>query len=402
MQRTFLITAGVAVLSFLGCSGSSSAGAAAPALDSRFKLASGFYGNTIASVPGARELAMLPDGDLLVGTSGTSIYLVPGAEAAGAPGSPHVFTTLAEGPASGITYAPNGAIYASTNTTIWKIPYVTGEQIATGAVAIAHVRTGSVAPNSDGDVHRTTSVVATATTLYAGVGSSCNACVEVDPTRATVQQMGLDGSGMSTLATRARNAIALAVNPATNALWIGGAGQDGLPYGHPYEYADSPTLHGTASVDYGWPQCEEDHHAYNALSASPAPDCSTTVAPAIEFPAYSTLIGMTFYPANASGAYVFPSAYRGGLFVASHGSWHCCPATAPRVAFVAMKGDTPAIAVNWNDPTVQSTAFLSGLGSTTSASYIARPTGIAVGTQGSLFISDDQNGAIYRIRPNGT
>jgi glucose/arabinose dehydrogenase len=384
-----------------GCSdGSAASSRSSASADSRFALVPGFSITRIASVRGARELAILPNGDLLIGTSGTSIDILPHPEA-DEPDGAHVFTKLSEGPAAGVAYAPNGSIYAATNTTIWKIPYVPGAQSASGAVAIAHVRTGSVAPNSDGDVHRTTSVVATATRLYAGVGSSCNACVESDPTRATVQEMALDGSGMTTLATRARNAIALAIDPASKALWIGGAGQDGLAYGHPYEYVDSPTSHGTSRVDYGWPQCEENHRAYNALGANPAPDCSAAIAPAIEFPAYATLVGATFYPASQTGAHVFPRAYRGGLFVTSHGSWHCCPATPPRVYFVAMDGDRPVTAVNWNDPTAQSVSFLSGLGSTGSSSYIARPTGIAVGSQGSLFIADDQNGAIYRIRPSG-
>jgi len=371
-------------------------------IDARFTLAAGFYGNKIAAVPGARELAPLPNGDLLVGTGGTSIFIVPNADALGLTGAAHVFVTLPEGPAESVTYAPNGSLYAATNTTIWHIPYSTGAQTASNPVAIARVRTGSIAPNSDGDVHRSTSVAATATTLYAGVGSSCNACVEVDPTRATVQRMGLDGSGMTTLATRSRNPIALAINPATGSLWIGGAGQDNLPFGHPYEYFDSPTLRGASNVDYGWPQCEENHRAYNALHVNPPPNCANTVQPAIEFPAYATLIGAAFYPATQSGTHSFPSNYRGGAFVAAHGSWHCCPATAPRVFYVPMGGDTPATAVNWNDPTTQSLQFLSGLGSTSSASYIARPTGVAVGAQGSLFIGDDQNGAVYRIRPVGT
>jgi glucose/arabinose dehydrogenase len=398
-----VVAAFVASLICVGCaSGSAAPAQSVRALDARFTLASGFVGERIANVDGARELAFLPDGDLLVGTTGSSIEIVPDADAAGAAGTPHVFARLAEGPASGIAAAPNGALYAATNTTIWRLSYAAGAQSATGAVAIAHVRTGPVAPHSDGDVHRTTSVAATATRLYAGVGSSCNACVEADPTRATVQQMGLDGSGMKTLATRTRNAIALAIDPSSHALWIGGAGQDGLGYGHPYEYLDSPTLHDAARVDYGWPACEEDHHAYNALGANPPPDCSQTVAPAIVFPAYATLVGAAFYPIHESGAYAFPQRYRGGLFVTSHGSWHCCPATPPSVYFVAMNGDAPATAVNWSDPTAQSVPFLSGLGSPESSSYIARPTGVAVGPHGSLFIADDQNGAIYRVRPNGT
>jgi glucose/arabinose dehydrogenase len=371
-----------------------------PAADSRLVFAPGFSANVVGNVGGARELATLPNGDMLIGTGGSTIFLLPNADAATSGGAPAPFITLSEGPAEGVAYGPNGAIYAATNTTIWKIAYKTGDRAESNAVAIAHVRTGSVAPNSDGDIHRSTSVVATASKVYAGVGSSCNSCIETDPTRASVQQMNLDGSAMSRLAENARNPIALAIDPATASLWIGGAGQDSLPYSHPYEYVDSPTLHGTSNVNYGWPACEENHHLYNPRHQNPAPDCSQTVAPAIEFPAYSTLVGATFYPAGQGGTYAFPAAYKGGLFVTSHGSWHCCPSTPPRVYFVPMSGDSPAVPANWSDPTVQGQPFVSGFGTSGDNNYIGRPTGIAVGSNGSLFFTDDDTGNIIRIRPH--
>jgi glucose/arabinose dehydrogenase len=370
-----------------------------PPADPALVMPSGFSGVVVGNVSGARELATLPNGDLLVGTNGRTIYLLPNADAPTSGGTPQPFITLSEGPANGVTYG-GGAIFAATNTTIWKIPYTTGDRSETNAVAIAHVRTGPVAPNSDGDVHTTTSVAISGSTLYAGVGSSCNACIEVDPTRASVQRMNLDGSGMTRLAENSRNPIALAVNPATGSLWIGGAGQDNLTYGHPYEYLDSPTLRGSSNVNYGWPACEENHQLYNPLGQNPAPDCSQTVAPAIEFNAYSTLIGATFYPATQAGAYAFPAAYRGGLFVTSHGSWHCCPSTPPRVYFVPMNGDAPATAVNWSDPTVQHSQFVYGFGTTANGNYIERPAGIAVGSAGSLFFASDESGDIVRIRHN--
>lgn len=371
-----------------------------PPADARLVFAQGFYANVIAHVGGARELAALPNGDLLVGTTGSSIAIVPNADGAGVAGAPTTFIALSEGPASGIAYGPSGSIYAATNTTIWRIAYTQGDRSESNASAISHVRTGPVSPTTDGDIHTTTSVAASATSVYAGVGSSCNACVETDPTRASVQQMNLDGSNMTRLATRIRNPIALTLNPATGSLWVGGAGQDDLsPYGHPYEYMDSPTLRGSSNVDYGWPACEENHLAYNALHVTPTPNCATTVAPTVEFPAYSTLIGATFYPVNQSGPYAFPASYRGGLFVTSHGSWHCCPASAPRVYFVPMSGDAPLTPVNWSNAAVQGQQIISGFGSSASASgYIGRPTGIAVGPSGSLFVADDATGNILRIR----
>jgi glucose/arabinose dehydrogenase len=74
---------------------------------------------------------------------------------------------------------------------------------------------------------------------------------------------------------------------------------------------------------------------------------------------------------------------RTSLAIAVVGSWHCCPSMAPRFAFVPMHGDLPAKA-------------RAGAGSTR---WSVRFTGIAVGPQGSLFVADDEHGAIYRIRP---
>ena len=64
-----------------------------------------------------------------------------------------------------------------------------------------------------------------------------------------------------------------------------------------------------------------------------------------------------------------------------------------------MNGDTPRAPVNWSNPSAQWTPFMSGFGTTANTNYIGRPTGIAVGSQGSLFVADDLNGVIYRIRP---
>lgn len=372
----------------------------APTTNPNIHIASGFVSHSIASVPSARELAALPNGDLLVGTSGAQIYIVPNAESEGATGAASVFITLPDSPAQGVALsADRSAIYAATQYGVYKIPYHLGDQSEpnSSAVKIASVRSGSISPGSDGDVHRTSSIVATASTLYVSVGSSCNSCVEVDPTRASIQAMNLDGSGMHTIATRIRNAIALAINPATGALWAAGAGQDDLPYTHPYEFADAVSLQTGTPVDYGWPDCEENRVAYK-----PDADCSSVAIPRVEFPAYATHIGAVFYPANATGTYVFPASIRGDLFVSSHGSWHCCPSTVPEVAYVPMNGDAPKTPVSWTNPTAQWIPFMWGFGTSAVANYSGRPTGMAVGSQGSLFVADDQNGAIYRIRPTSS
>lgn len=347
----------------------------------------------IANVNAARELAVAPNGDLFVGTSGSQVYIVPNADSSSNPGAPHVFVDLGDAPAAGVTLSTTTqscALYVGTQFGVYRIPYSIGdENPQASAVKIASVRPGGSAD------HLTTSVAVSTTKLYASIGSSCDVCSETDPTRATIQQMNLDGTGMTAKAVNVRNAIALAISPNTGTLWAGGAGQDSLPLGHPYEYFDGVTLH-LGVADYGWPNCEENQIAY-----VPGANCSNTVVPRVEFPAYQTIIGAAIYPASPAGSYHLPSQYASGIFVAMHGSWHEQNGIAiapPRVSFVPMNGDTPLTSVNWSDPTKQWTDFITGF-QLSDGSRIGRPTGIAVGPQGDLFVGDDQTGNIYRIRP---
>ncbi len=381
-------------------SGSGATGGAPAAANAQLQLPAGFSATVIANVSGARELAALPDGDLLIGTLGSTIAIVRGAEGAGAATAAVTFATVADDRAASVVYAPDGNVYAGSDHAVWRIGYTAGAAAAGPITQIASVRTGPISPTSDGDVHLTTSVAVAGTVLYAGVGSSCDACTEVDPTRASIQQMALDGSGMTVKARNIRNAIALAVDPATGAVWAGGAGQDKLAFGHPYETLDAVNARG-GIADYGWPNCYEDA----VPVAGTAGSCTTMTVPAIAMPAYATLIGASFYPAGQTGAYTFPAAYRGGLFVSMHGSWHTTPAglsaAQPQVAYIPFSGGQPAAAVHWSDPTAQWQPFFYGFG-TTAANRIGRPTGVAVGAQGSLFVADDATGNIYRIRPLAT
>ncbi|MGH7757473.1 MAG: hypothetical protein ACREM8_14475, partial [Vulcanimicrobiaceae bacterium] len=122
-----------------------------PTTDPRLSVATGFVANTIAAVPGARELAALPNGDLLAGTTGSQLWLVPNAENAGAAGTAHAFIDLHQGTVNGVAISPDGqTIYAATQTTIFRVSYHAGDQTEpdASAQAIAHVRTGSIAPHS--------------------------------------------------------------------------------------------------------------------------------------------------------------------------------------------------------------------------------------------------------------
>ncbi len=341
-------------------------------------VAGGLHIETIASIAHARELAALPNGDLLVGTSSSTVYLVPNAEAAANAGAPIVFATMPDADAAGVAFDRSSCtVFVGTTAGVYATPYRDGDTSAEKITKIASVRTSS----SGG--HSTTSV---AVANGNGVckrrlfmqrvhGNGPNA--RNDPTDAARR------SSMTSRAVHIRNAIALAVNPQSNHLWAGDAGQDDLPTGHPYEFFDDVSSH-AGVADYGWPQCEENHRAYGSGA-----NCTNTVEPLVELPAYSTIIGAVFYPSSASGAYALPATYRGGAFLAAHGSWHEVNGSyfaVPQVVFVPMNGDAPQTTVNWSDPTKQWKAFVTGFQSS-GTTRIGRPTGLADRFSGQLVYS---------------
>lgn len=381
-----------ALLLLLAAFALGSAGSAAwlPSVPSDFRI------EQAADVSGARAIAITPDGTLIAGTRGGDVYAVSNAETV-KPGSPRVIAHFDDAPASGVAYA-NGMVYIGTQNAVWELSYARGR--FGKPHKLASVRPGSAPSGSDGDVHTTTSVAAFKNRVYASVGSSCNACAETDPTRATIG--AVENGRYTVMAKRIRNAIALTVNE-DGSLWAGDAGEDDLPPGHPYEFFDDATAH-HGVADYGWPFCYENRRQ-NPVAEWRGKPCAGTVVPRVVFPAYETPMAAVFYPQHPHGKFAFPAKYAGGAFVALHGSWHG-PAQGlsgfmpPRVVFVPMHGDTPARPVNWSDPTAQWSEFAGGYQQGGSAHRNGRPAGLAVGPQGDLFIADDMNGEIYRVRPH--
>ena len=419
-----------------------------------------FYGEAIASLSTSvnpRGLVALPNGDLLIGTgspvylSNNQVYIIPNATGT-TPGGPKVFATLTDGTcgdtrslkenAQGIAFYPTsggGTIFVGMECGVFSMAYKTGDQAESDATEILPVRQGPITNlTTDGDVHHSTSVAVSGTKLYVGVGSSCNACAEADSGRAVVLSTSLTGGATTTVATRFRNPLTLAVS-SSGTVWAGGAGQDCavsssfsppatpppfcapsdsdyLSEGEPLEFLDPVSARFASAgktVDYFWPVCED--YQWVVYSGS---SCTGMVERKIGAPAYNTIEAAVFYPKYSGSvpAYAFPGSFQGGLFYTLHGSWHenasMIPVGPPRVVFVPMSGDNPVKAQTWNGPGHMGgdpystwgtsggnvVAFIDGFQDNTGTRY-GRPTGIAVGPDGSLFIADDLDGNIFRIRP---
>ena len=215
--------------------------------------------------------------------------------------------------------------------------------------------------------------------LYVSVGSTCNVCEEADERRAAVVRYSADGSREEIVGVGLRNAAGLAFHPGTGALWASQNERDRLGDDVPAEELNI-LVPGGAVEHFGWPYC------YEAGVPNPeyadAQRCAGTVAPALEMQAHSAPLGMVFYEGEQ-----FPEEYRGDLFIAFHGSWNRSERTGYKVVRVRVEDGRP---VSYED---FATGWLTGSGSVR-----GRPVAVEVGPDGSLYVSDDGTGRIWRVR----
>jgi glucose/arabinose dehydrogenase len=211
--------------------------------------------------------------------------------------------------------------------------------------------------------------------LYVSIGSSCNVCIEEDERRATVMRYRPDGSEAIVYAEGLRNAVGITFRPGTSQLWATNNGRDWMGDNQPPE---TVYLVGQGD-DAGWPRC----HAGRIVD----PDygkpgaCEGVVDPIVEMQAHSAPLGLTFYTGEQ-----FPRDYQGSLFVAFHGSWNRSTPTGYKVVHVPVQ-DNQAGAVR---------EFASGWLREDGSKW-GRPVDVLTGPEGSLLISDDSEGFIYRV-----
>ena len=215
--------------------------------------------------------------------------------------------------------------------------------------------------------------------LYVSVGSSCNLCEEGDPRRAAVVRYAANGSGEQIIAEGLRNTVGLAFHPDTGELWANQNERDNLGDDIPAEELNifSP---GGVVEHFGWPYCY-GNRIPNPEYANP-PRCGNTMAPALEMQAHSAPLGMVFYDGDQ-----FPAEYRGDLFMAFHGSWNRSEPTGYKVVRVRVENGRPFsyedFAAGWLSP---------------GGAVLGRPVAVEVGPDGSLYVSDDGQGRIWRVR----
>jgi len=319
-------------------------------------------------VPGARFLAVAPNGDVIVSLirRGRVVAIHPGAPVDAPP------ALVADG-----LDLPNGLVFHGDDLYIgtWTGAAVVRDYSRTTSGATTMLFDDM--PRNRGHNARAIAVAADGS-VFISSGSDCNVCTESDPRLATILRYNPDGSDGEIFATGLRNASGLAFDTAGR-LWAVVNQRDNLIPDHTDLPPDELDLI-VEGGNYGWPNCYPIGRRRVANPEYPGADCSRALPTAIGFQAHSAPLGMTFYTGNQ-----FPPSYRGSLFVAFHGSWNRTPPTGYKVVSVTFGNGRPIEVRN----------FVTGW-LTSSYQVRGRPVGVAVGTDGSLFISDDR-GYIFKV-----
>lgn len=235
-----------------------------------------------------------------------------------------------------------------------------------------------------GGRHFTRSILFTSNDkLLISVGSSCDTCQEEDWRRAAILIANPDGTDLKSYASGLRNSVFMTRHPQTNQIWATEMGRDHLGDDLPPDEINILL----PDEDYGWPTCygQKIHDTVfdkNVYSQNP---CEYTIASHIDLQAHSSPLGLDFFPAEG-----WSEDYRGDLLVAYHGSWNRSIPTGYKIMRFDL--DEEGNEINRRD-------FISGW-LTESEEVLGRPADVLINPDGTIYISDDKVGVIYKITNN--
>ena len=381
-------------------------------------LQQGFCALMVAeSIGPSRHVVVLENGDVLVAVSGGRGGVRLLRDTTG-DGRADVVSSFGGGIGGGNGIAFGGEyLYFATNDAVvrwhWQIGQLTPsgapDTVVSGLTNRRQHAAKSIVIGSDG-------------MLYVNIGAPSNSCQVQDRSpespgqdpcpileyaggiwRFDPRRGGQTQTDGQRFATGLRNAVGLAVDPATGSVFASQHGRDQLAANWPKIYNDAASAELPAEVvfrleaggDYGWPYCYYDwRQRRNVLQPEYGGDgktpgrCESAPRPVVAFPGHWAPDGLAFYNNRH-----FPLKYRGGLFIAFHGSWNRAP--APQQGYKVM-----FVPIERGVASGPAEVFADGFAGTTVTPQGARyrPVGLAVGPDGSLYVTSDQGeGAVFRI-----
>jgi glucose/arabinose dehydrogenase len=211
--------------------------------------------------------------------------------------------------------------------------------------------------------------------LYVPVGAPCNICDRDSEGFAQLLRMNPDGSGVETVAHGIRNTVGFDWRPSDKSLWFTDNGRDELGDDVPSDELNHITRTGE---HFGYPYCHQGDTLDPEFGKGKS--CKDYTPPVLKLGAHVASLGMRFYEGKQ-----FPASYKGAVIVAEHGSWNRSKKSGYRVMTVRLNGNKVAS----YKPLVE--GFLMN------EQVSGRPADVQPLPDGSLLISDDDNGAIYRV-----
>lgn len=326
-----------------------------------------------------RNLVLAPNGDVFVSEmSGSRIVVFRDTNGDGTPDKRWTFADGLNRP-FGLAFRGNHLYVGNTNAIV-RFDYKPGRTAASGDPV-------TITPLPP-DGHATRNVIFNrdGSKMYVAVGSASNVEDETDePLRAAITEYNADGSGRRTFASGLRNPIGLAWNPANNTLWTCVNERDGLGD----ELVPDYITEVKAGAFYGWPFSYIGKNVDPRRGEEHRELVARAIAPSLLLESHGAPITLAFYMGK-----MFPERYRGGAFVALHGSWNRSRRSGYTVVHVPFKNGQP---VGGYDDFVAGWAL-----DPTSREVWGRPAGLLVLPDGSLLIADDGADVIWRVTYDGT
>ena len=360
----------------------------------RVKLPPGFKIDLFAVVPDARHMAVAPSTNMLfVGTRKTTVWAVTDRNSDGIADEVKSFApSLKFSNPNGVCFTRDGFLVLVEHNRVLNFPAAEFFYEGPDVAVIEVVPQGKLIPPEEESFNHgaRACVVGPDKKLYISMGQPFN--VQSADKIALYDKIGMggvvrmdpfDGSGREVYARGARNPVGLDFNPADKMLWWTDNQVDGLGDDVPPGELNRSTQ---AGEHFGFPYW---NGKFKVAGSPAAPDLKDMAEPAgsvfpqVEFPAHQAQLGMAFYSGKK-----FPAKYQGGIFVASHGSWNRTTPSGAEVQFVPVKPDGTAGEME---------VFASGFLDPDTGVYRGRPVDVAQMKDGSILVSDDFAGAIYRI-----
>ena len=362
----------------------------------RIKLPPGFKIDLYAIVPDARHMAVAPNTNMLfVGTRKTTVWAVTDRNSDGVADEVKSFApSLKFTNPNGVCWTRDGFLIVAEHNRVLNFPAAEFFYEGPDVAVIEVLGQGKLIPPEEESYNHgaRTCRVSDDGKLYITLGQPYN--VQPKEKVALYEQLGIggmvrlnpfDGSGREAVARGVRNSVGMDINPKDKVVWFTDNQTDGMGDETPPGELNRITKAG--GEHFGYPFIHGNNVQIAGTAAAPDlkgmnPPAAWT-KPQIEFPAHQAQLGMTFYVGKQ-----FPAKYQGGIFVASHGSWNRTKPTGALVNFVSLKADGSAD---------KSEVFADGFLDADTGLYRGRPVDVAVMKDGSLLISDDFAGALYRV-----